>query len=74
MLYCARHGLSVPVPVCSRHGAYLHRVAFDDGKERAIRLLKYVPGRLFDDQPASTELLYQAGAFVQRFGSVLSVS
>lgn len=73
MIFCDRNNIEVPLPIPNLDEKLLKRITCTDGKVRTIRLLTFVPGRLFMEVSPSFDLLFQAGAFVGRFSLVFRV-
>lgn len=77
MLFLSQNGVECSCPVESIHGSYnvMWRNARDDIEvTEAVRLLKFVPGKLIKDVPCSPSLLSDLGRFVAKFHRILKVS
>ena len=82
MLYLKRQGFSCQVPLRALTGEYtktclLTSDAASEGDEKtrgnAVRLLTFVPGKLFKDVPCTPELLFNLGCYVAKINKALQV-
>ncbi|XP_053680769.1 hydroxylysine kinase [Anopheles nili] len=70
MLLLSKRGIKCPVPVQNIHGKY-HSVEKLNQFENVVRLLEYIPGKVFHGVPHPDGLFYQAGQFIARIDSAL---
>lgn len=61
-----------PVPVQNIFGKYQSLEKIGDGKH-IVRLLEYVPGKVFHGVPHTDRLFYEAGTFIAQIDSALKV-
>uniref|UniRef100_A0A182K3U7 Hydroxylysine kinase n=1 Tax=Anopheles christyi TaxID=43041 RepID=A0A182K3U7_9DIPT len=73
MLHLSKRGIKCPVPVLNIYGKY-HSVEKLDQSNHVVRLLEYIPGKVFHGVPHPDKLFYQAGQFIARIDSALKVS
>uniref|UniRef100_A0A182QZM0 Hydroxylysine kinase n=1 Tax=Anopheles farauti TaxID=69004 RepID=A0A182QZM0_9DIPT len=70
MLHLSKCGIKCPVPVQNIHGNYHSMENLGDSKH-VVRLLEYIPGKVFHGVPHPDSLFYQAGQFIARIDSAL---
>ncbi|XP_053695338.1 hydroxylysine kinase [Sabethes cyaneus] len=63
-------GISCPTPVPNIFGKY-HSVETLGESKHVVRLLEYLPGKVFHGVPHPDRLFYQAGMFIARIDSAL---
>uniref|UniRef100_A0A2M4CLV5 Hydroxylysine kinase n=1 Tax=Anopheles darlingi TaxID=43151 RepID=A0A2M4CLV5_ANODA len=70
MLHLSKRDIKCPVPVQNIYGKFysLEKLA---GSEHVVRLLEYIPGKVFHGVPHPDRLFYQAGQFIARIDSAL---
>lgn len=75
MMYVNKANITqVPYPVTSINGTLEFRERLQPDQLNAIRLLRYVPGKLLKDYPYTEKLAFQAGQLAARLDAVLEVS
>uniref|UniRef100_A0A182NMK5 Hydroxylysine kinase n=1 Tax=Anopheles dirus TaxID=7168 RepID=A0A182NMK5_9DIPT len=70
MLHLSKRGIKCPVPVQNIFGKYHSMEKLGDSKH-VVRLLEYIPGKVFHGVPHPDGLFYQAGQFIARIDSAL---
>ena len=82
MLYLKKQGFTCQVPLRALNGKYAKtcRLTADvtsEGNEKArvnaVRLLNFIPGKLFKDVPSTPELLFNLGCYVAKMNKALQV-
>ena len=82
MLYFKKQGFTCQVPLRALNGEYatICGLTSDTGREgnhkarvNAVRLLSFVPGKLFKDVPCTPELLFNLGCYVAKMNKALQV-
>ncbi|XP_050100233.1 hydroxylysine kinase [Anopheles aquasalis] len=70
MLHLSKREIKCPVPVQNIYGKFysLEKLA---GSQHVLRLLEYIPGKVFHGVPHPDRLFYQAGQFIARIDSAL---
>lgn len=70
MLLLQAHHITCPTPIQNIYGKYHSVEKLGDGKH-VVRLLEYVPGKVFHGIPHPDRLFYDAGTFIGRIDSAL---
>ncbi|XP_058061167.1 hydroxylysine kinase [Anopheles bellator] len=70
MMHLRKREIKCPVPMQNIHGKY-HSVEKLGSSEHIVRLLEYIPGKIFHGVPHPDEMFYQAGQFIARIDSAL---
>ncbi|XP_065095657.1 hydroxylysine kinase [Ochlerotatus camptorhynchus] len=70
MLLLQAHHITCPTPIENIFGKYHSVEKLGDGKH-VVRLLEYVPGKVFHGIPHPDRLFYDAGTFIGRIDSAL---
>lgn len=70
ILFLRQQGVNCPKPVMNIFGRYHSIEKFGDSSH-LIRLLEYIPGRIFNDVLKTKHLFYQVGEFIARIDSAL---
>uniref|UniRef100_A0A182SS85 Hydroxylysine kinase n=1 Tax=Anopheles maculatus TaxID=74869 RepID=A0A182SS85_9DIPT len=73
MLHLNKRGIKCPVPVQNIYAKY-HSIETLGESKHVVRLLEYIPGKVFHGVPHPDSLFYQAGQFIARIDSALKVS
>ena len=82
MLYLKKQGFMCQVPLKALNGEFapiccLTSDAASEGSHKArvnaVRLLSFVPGKLFKDVPCTPELLFNLGCYVAKMNKTLQV-
>ncbi|XP_041764013.1 hydroxylysine kinase [Anopheles merus] len=70
MMHLNKRGIKCPVPMQNIYGKY-HSVEKLGQLNHVVRLLEYIPGKVFHGVPHPDKLFYQAGQFIARIDSAL---
>ncbi|XP_050070105.1 hydroxylysine kinase [Anopheles maculipalpis] len=70
MLHLNKRGIKCPVPVQNIYAKY-HSLETLGESKHVVRLLEYIPGKVFHGVPHPDSLFYQAGQFIARIDSAL---
>uniref|UniRef100_A0A182VPQ2 Hydroxylysine kinase n=1 Tax=Anopheles minimus TaxID=112268 RepID=A0A182VPQ2_9DIPT len=70
MLHLNKRGIKCPVPAQNIYGKF-HSVEKLGESKHIVRLLEYIPGKVFHGVPHPDSLFYQAGQFIARIDSAL---
>lgn len=70
VLFLRQQGIECPKPVMNIFGKY-HSIEKIGDSSHLVRLLEYIPGRLFNDVLKTKHLFYQVGEFVAKIDSAL---
>lgn len=65
MIYLSQHGIHCPKPVRNVNGKY-YSVEHINGDDHVVRLLEYIPGKMFHQVPKTKSLLYQSGEYIAK--------
>ncbi|XP_059613237.1 hydroxylysine kinase [Phlebotomus argentipes] len=66
MLFLAQQNITCPKPIMNVYGKYYSTELLGSTKH-IVRLLEYIPGKIFKDVTPTNNLFYQAGVFVAKF-------
>ncbi|XP_055712666.1 hydroxylysine kinase [Phlebotomus papatasi] len=66
MLFLAQQNITCPKPIMNVYGKYYSTELLGTTKH-IVRLLEYIPGKIFKEVPLTNNLFYQAGVFVAKF-------
>lgn len=70
MLFLAQQNIACPRPVMNINGKYFSVERIEQARHN-VRLLEYVPGKIFHQVPKTAHLFYQAGEFIGRIDNAL---
>ncbi|XP_053659044.1 hydroxylysine kinase [Anopheles marshallii] len=70
MLHLNKRGIKCPVPAQNIYGKHHSMEKLGESKH-IVRLLEYIPGKVFHGVPHPDSLFYQAGQFIARIDSAL---
>lgn len=70
MLHLCKLDIKCPLPVQNINGKY-HSVEKLGESDHVVRLLEYIPGKVFHGVPHPDHIFYQAGQFIARIDSAL---
>ncbi|XP_052865241.1 hydroxylysine kinase [Anopheles cruzii] len=70
MMHLKKRDIKCPVPKQNIYGKY-HSIEKLGSSEHIVRLLEYIPGKIFHGVPHPDEMFYQAGQFIARIDSAL---
>lgn len=63
MLFLRQQGINCPKPVMNIFGKY-HSIENIEGSRHLVRLLEFLPGKMFNDVLKTNHLFYQVGEFI----------
>ncbi|KAL9927306.1 hydroxylysine kinase isoform 1-T4 [Glossina fuscipes fuscipes] len=70
LLYLAKQKIQCPRPVPNVNGKYYSIETINEG-EHVIRLLEFIPGKLFHEVPITNYLLFQSGEYLAKLNKAL---
>uniref|UniRef100_A0A1A9WKZ4 Hydroxylysine kinase n=1 Tax=Glossina brevipalpis TaxID=37001 RepID=A0A1A9WKZ4_9MUSC len=70
LLYLAKQNIQCPRPVQNVNGKY-YSIESVNENEHIIRLLEFIPGKLFHEIPISNYLLFQSGEYLAKLNKAL---
>ncbi|KAM7351750.1 hydroxylysine kinase isoform 1-T3 [Cochliomyia hominivorax] len=70
MLYLSKQHIQCPKPIANVNGKY-YSVESINGKEHVVRLLEFIPGKMFHEVPITNYLLYQSGEYLAKIVKAL---
>ncbi|XP_014090489.1 hydroxylysine kinase [Bactrocera oleae] len=70
MIYLSKEGIVCPTPVTNVNGKYFS-VEHMNGADYVVRLLEFVPGKMFHTVEKSNYLLYKSGEYIANIDRVL---
>jgi len=70
MIYLSKQNIQCPRPIVNVNGKYfsLERI---NGADHIVRLLEYIPGKMFHEVEMSNYLLYQSGEYLAKIDKAL---
>lgn len=70
MLFLAQQNIHCPRPVMNINGKYFSTTLIGETKHN-VRVLEFIPGKIFHEVPKTSHLFYQAGEFIARIDNAL---
>ncbi|EDW04088.1 hydroxylysine kinase [Drosophila grimshawi] len=70
LLYLAKQNVQCPRPIANARGSY-YSVEQLSGNGHVVRLLEYIPGKMFHEVDVTKNLLYQSGEYLAKLDRAL---
>ncbi|XP_030384593.1 hydroxylysine kinase [Scaptodrosophila lebanonensis] len=71
LLYLAKNKVQCPKPIVNACGKYYSVERFSGGGGNVVRLLEFVPGKMFHEIEVTKNLLYQSGQYLAKLNGVM---
>ncbi|GLV43483.1 uncharacterized protein CBL_04025 [Carabus blaptoides fortunei] len=71
MLYLGNNNIKCPKPVLNKRGEYYSLEKLEGSGDHVVRLLEFLPGKIFYEVPPTPDLLYDVGRYVANLNKVL---
>ncbi|XP_065355367.1 hydroxylysine kinase [Calliphora vicina] len=70
MLYLSKQQVQCPRPIANVNGKY-YSLEHINGADHVVRLLEFIPGKMFHEVPTTNYLLYQTGEYLAKIVKAL---